>query len=41
VTGRVHVVSITGLLADVIAALQSGRSINDLLEHELSPFHGG
>jgi ribose-phosphate pyrophosphokinase len=40
-SGRVRVVTIAGLLGDVVQALHSGGSVDDLLEHELSPFHGG
>lgn len=36
--GRLQIVATAGLLADVIRALHSGGSVNDLLEHELSPF---
>jgi ribose-phosphate pyrophosphokinase len=39
--GRLHVVAVAGLLGDVVQALHSGGSVNDLLEHDLSPFHDG
>jgi len=40
-SGRVHVVPIASLIGDVIRALHSGGSVNDLLEHDLNPFHDG
>ncbi|MGO8737447.1 ribose-phosphate diphosphokinase [Rhodoblastus sp.] len=36
--GRLRIVETAGLLAEVVRALHTGGSINDLLEHEVSPF---
>ncbi len=38
VGGRLRIVETSGLLADVVHALHAGGSVNELLEHAVSPF---
>ncbi len=38
--GRLHIVALAPLLADVIRTCHSGGSINELLKHDVAPFAG-